>query len=228
MTRNRIHPQSIPDLQYETRLWNAGFQQVAGIDEVGRGALAGPVAAAIVIFPAGEKIQESLDGVNDSKQLTPKKRISFAEQIKLKAVDWGIGYANSQEIDVLGIISATQLAVRRALDELRSDPDFLLFDFLPPTDYNLPLCSLVKGDMLSLSIASASILAKVARDDLLIQLDQEFPGYGLAQHKGYGTKKHREALNQLGPSQIHRLSFAPIRIANLTRIKQGGTKTSTS
>jgi ribonuclease HII len=222
MTRNRNLPQSIPDFQYETRLWNAGFQQVAGIDEVGRGALAGPVAAAIVIFPADEMLQESLNGINDSKQLTPKKRISFAEQIKLTAVEWGIGYANSREIDRLGIISATQLAVRRALDELRSDPDFLLFDFLPPTDYNLPLCSLIKGDTLSLSIASASILAKVARDNLLIKLDQEFPGYGLAQHKGYGTRKHREALRQLGPSEIHRLSFAPIKIAGKSGIINHG------
>jgi ribonuclease HII len=218
MIRKNSSVKSFPDLKFETQLWKAGYQKIAGIDEVGRGALAGPVAAGVVIFPMNEEILENLDGINDSKQLTPKKRISCAHRIKLAALEWGIGYADSKEIDQLGIISATQLAVRRALNELTVCPDFLLFDFLPPTDYNLPLCALVKGDTLSLSIASASILAKVARDNLLIQLDQEYPGYGLAQHKGYGTRKHREALIQLGPSHIHRLTFSPIKISDSIKL----------
>jgi ribonuclease HII len=201
-----------PDLQFETPLWEAGYRCVAGVDEAGRGSWAGPVSAGAVILPDDvADVMERLAGVRDSKQMTPSARTYWADQIRAVARAWGVGFASSSEIDDLGILPATRLAVRRALEALAVPANYLLVDFLELPEVNLAQLALVKGDARSLSIAAASVLAKTARDELLIQLDRDFPGYGFARHKGYGTAAHREALARLGPSRIHRRSYAPVR-----------------
>jgi ribonuclease HII len=200
-----------PDLQFETPLWEAGTLCVAGVDEAGRGSWAGPVSAGAVVLPPHSDIMQQLAGVRDSKQMTPGERAYWADQIRAAAQAWGVGFASSGEIDDLGILPATRLAVRRALEGLAVPPDYLLVDFLDLPEVTLPQLPLVKGDARSLSIAAASVLAKTARDELLVQLDRDFPGYGFARHKGYGTAAHREALAQLGPCSIHRRSYAPVR-----------------
>jgi ribonuclease HII len=200
-----------PDLQFETPLWEAGTLYIAGVDEAGRGSWAGPVSAGAVVLPPHSDILERLAGVRDSKQMTPDARAYWADQIRTAAYAWGVGFASSDEIDDLGILPATRLAVHRALEALDSPVDYLLVDFLTLPEVRLPQLPLVKGDARSLSIAAASVLAKTARDALLVQLDRDFPGYGFARHKGYGTAAHREALARLGPSRIHRRSYAPVR-----------------
>jgi ribonuclease HII len=200
-----------PDLQFEAPLWEAGYLCVAGVDEAGRGSWAGPVSAGAVIFPNHTDVMERLTGVRDSKQMTPSARTYWADQIRAVARAWGVGFASSSEIDDLGILPATRLAVRRALEALAVPANYLLVDFLDLPEVSLTQLALVKGDARSLSIAAASVLAKTARDELLVQLDRDFPGYGFARHKGYGTAAHREALARLGPSRIHRWSYAPVR-----------------
>jgi ribonuclease HII len=197
-----------PDLSFELALWGAGFTAVAGIDEAGRGALAGPVSAAAVILPADLSMGRYLKGVRDSKQLTPDKREIAREKILQHASAWGVGFATSEEIDQFGILPATRLAACRALEALSIPPAHILLDYLFLPEITLPQTALIKGDCRSLSIAAASILAKTARDAVLRELDLTFPGYGFAAHKGYGTKAHRAALQQLGVSPVHRLSFA--------------------
>jgi len=196
-----------PDLSFELELWQAGLIGVAGIDEAGRGALAGPVAAAAVILPQTLEVIELLKGVRDSKQMTPKQRKIAREWILQYAAAWGVGFATPEEIDQLGIVPATQLAAWRALGQLLPYPDHLLLDYLFLPDVSIPQTALIKGDCRSLSIAAASILAKTSRDALMSELDTAYPGYGFAAHKGYGTLAHREALHRLGPSQVHRQSF---------------------
>ena len=203
----RLVPSS-PTLAFEMTLWQQGVQFIAGVDEAGRGALAGPVAAGAVILPVDPELTLRLSGVRDSKQMTPEARELWAEQLQAVACGCGVGYASNQEIDAFGIVPATRLAVQRALEALPMQPQHLLVDYLELPDTTVPQTSLVQGDRRSLSIAAASILAKTGRDALLRQLDLEFPGYGFAQHKGYGTLAHRQALAQLGPSPVHRLSFA--------------------
>ncbi|MBT3388922.1 MAG: ribonuclease HII [Chloroflexi bacterium] len=200
-----------PTLEFERLLWQAGRQYVAGIDEAGRGALAGPVAAAVVILPPDRNLERSLRGVRDSKQMTPSQREFWSTRLRELVLAFGVGFASSQTIDALGIVPATRLAAQRALNALEITPQHLLLDYLLLPDLEIPQTSLIKGDARSLSIAAASILAKTARDARMVELDQEYPGYGLAAHKGYGTKAHREAIIKLGPSPIHRLSFSPIR-----------------
>jgi ribonuclease HII len=200
-----------PDLSLETGLWGAGIDYIAGIDEVGRGALAGPVAAAALILPRDESLLERLRGVRDSKQLTPRERSKWAPRLRKAAVSWGVGFSSHFEIDLLGIVAATRLAMQRAIDSLQIPPEHLLIDYLLLPDVDLPQTALVHGDSRSLSIAAASILAKTARDALLLALDAEFPGYGFGAHKGYCTPGHVSALEQLGPCPVHRKSFAPIR-----------------
>jgi ribonuclease HII len=197
-----------PDLSFELVLWQAGFMGVAGIDEAGRGALAGPVAAAAVILPQKVEVVGLLKGVRDSKQMTPKERESAREWIIQYATSWGVGFATAEDIDQLGIVPATQLAAWRAVEQLPAYPDHLLLDYLFLPDVSIPQTALIKGDCRSLSIAAASILAKTSRDALMRELDLTYPGYGFTAHKGYGTLAHREALHRLGPSQIHRRSFA--------------------
>ena len=197
-----------PDLSFELILWQAGCMTVAGIDEAGRGALAGPVTAAAVILPPTESLMGRLKGVRDSKQMTPHEREIARERIIQSAITWGVGFAASEEIDQLGIVPATRLAAWRAVESLSPPPAHLLLDYLFLPEVTLSQTALIKGDCRSLSIAAASILAKTARDALMRELDLTYPGYGFAAHKGYGTRVHREALKQLGPCPVHRLSFA--------------------
>jgi len=196
-----------PDLTFETELWAAGISAVAGIDEAGRGALAGPVAAGVIILPPDLDLAKRLDGVRDSKQMTPARREYWAERLPEVTSACGVGMASNEEIDTIGIVPATRLAISRALDSLSVSPQHLLIDYINLPDSPLPQTSLVMGDARSLSIAAASILAKTARDKLLCQLDEQYPGYGFSKHKGYGTAAHRSALRRLGPSPVHRRSF---------------------
>ncbi|MCP4417878.1 MAG: ribonuclease HII [Chloroflexi bacterium] len=185
---------------------------IAGIDEAGRGALAGPVVAAAVILPRQNNIKTILNGVNDSKQLSAKKRDLFYDLIIEHALAYGIGQQSASVIDEIGIMPANKLAMQTAVCQLIPTPDFLLIDGrirLP--QLNILQKAIVRGDSKSLSIAAASILAKVTRDRFMIALDKQRPRYGFAQHKGYGTQQHRDAIAQHGPCSQHRHSFAPIR-----------------
>ncbi len=197
-----------PNLAFEMDLWQTGTLAVAGIDEAGRGALAGPVSAGVVILPPDEKVMQILHGVRDSKQMTLAQRESARQKILCCATSWGVGFASAEEIDQLGILPATRLAACRALGGLRITPTHLLLDYLHLPEIATPQTALVKGDCRSLSIAAASVLAKTSRDAHLCELGQTYPGYGFASHKGYGTLAHRQAIRRLGPCPIHRLSFA--------------------
>jgi len=201
-----------PHFQFEIALWEQGVSIVAGIDEAGRGALAGPVAAGALVFPADPSLILLLDGVRDSKQMTPAARERWAERLKSLCISWGVGFASAQEIDKLGIVPATRLAAQRAVMGLAVQPGHLLIDYLELPSIPIPQTPLVKGDSRSLSIAAASILAKTGRDALLCELESQYPGYSLAQHKGYGTAAHLNALERLGASPIHRSSFKPRRL----------------
>jgi ribonuclease HII len=198
-----------PTTFFESKLWKSGLLHVAGLDEAGRGALAGPVAVGAVILPNKKaRLSRTLAGVRDSKQLTPLEREALAPRIKATALTWCVGFASAEEIDTQGIVCATRLAALRALDGLSLTPQYLLTDFrleLPQLD--LSQTALVKGDALCLSIAAASVLAKTARDALMCELDLCHQGYELGKHKGYGTQAHRSALERLGFSAIHRKSF---------------------
>jgi len=201
-----------PNLSFENELWQRGCRYVAGIDEAGRGALAGPVCAAAVILPSVRvDLNSILAGVNDSKKLTPSQREQWAACLPQIALACAVASASAEEIDRIGILPATRLAAQRAIQALSSAPDHLLLDYLLLPSIHLPQTPLVKGDARSLSIAAASILAKTYRDAQLRTLDQEYTGYGFAAHKGYGTTRHLAALVTLGPSPIHRRSFAPLR-----------------
>ena len=189
--------------EIENSLYSQQVQVICGVDEAGRGPLAGPVCAAAVILPRDLQIP----GLTDSKKLTDKKRRELFPVIQEKAVAFGIGLASEQEIDEINILQATFLAMQRALDQLGVKPDLALIDGNRETDFGLPVKTVVKGDSLSANIAAASILAKVTRDDLMIQLAQEYPGYGFEIHKGYGTKAHYAALTEHGASPVHRQSF---------------------
>jgi ribonuclease HII len=196
----------LPTLVFEQSLWDNNFIRIAGIDEAGRGAWAGPVAAAAVILPADPSVAKTLERVRDSKLMTPAERERWAPRIRESAAGWGVGFASAVEIDALGIVPATKLAAVRALENLT--PDYLLTDFLVFREIDLPQTALVKGDQRSLSIAAASVLAKTARDAVMRELNDRYPGYGFAQHKGYGTRLHQMAIRKLGTSEIHRRSFS--------------------
>ena len=197
-----------PDLTYETNLWPF-YKHIAGLDEAGRGALAGPVAVGAVILPnQPRRLFSTLKGVRDSKQMTPLERESLAPHIQEAGLTWCVGFASAEEIDMLGIVPATRLAALRALQGLSLPPHYLLTDFrleLPQLD--IPQTALVHGDALCLSIAAASVLAKTARDELMQELDAQYQGYGLGKHKGYGTQSHRLAMKRMGISPIHRKTF---------------------
>ena len=196
----------LPDVSGNPRL-------VAGVDEVGRGALFGPVVAAAVILPVSALPQLALIGVKDSKQLSPLRRFKLAQEIQRLALDWRIGYATSQEIDRINILQASLLAMKRAILKLNITPDLCLIDgnqLLP--NLPLPQQTMVKGDERSLEIAAASVVAKVWRDELIIRLAVKYPNYDLVTNKGYGTQRHRLALQRYGPSRLHRMSFSPCRI----------------
>ena len=194
----------------EVNLWeiektwaDRGFHAICGIDEAGRGPLAGPVCAAAVILPEGLEIP----GLNDSKKLTDKKRRELFPIIEGQALAYGIGWASQEEIDDINILQATFLAMSRAVEQLNIRPDLALVDGNRAPTLDLPVETVVKGDSLSASIAAASVLAKVSRDDVMLRMVEEYPGYGFEVHKGYGTKAHYEALRTFGPSPIHRRTF---------------------
>nr|WP_277999055.1 ribonuclease HII [Moorella sulfitireducens] len=191
---------------WERRLQRLGAVYIAGVDEAGRGPLAGPVTAAAVILPPGLFIA----GLNDSKRVSPARRRQLAVIIKEKSLAWAVGWASVKEIDCLNIMVASRWAMWRALTALPVKPDHVLVDGFKLPGFPVPQTPLVGGDALSASIAAASILAKVARDDLMEAYDAVFPGYGLAENKGYPTPGHRRALARLGPSSLHRLSFTPL------------------
>jgi len=205
MTPN-VNLHSFPTLEFEQNLWNDGFTRIAGIDEAGRGAWAGPVAAAAVILPANPSLTYTLNRVRDSKLMTPLARETWAPRIKESAVGWGVGFASAEEIDTLGILPATKLAAWRALENMF--PDYLITDYLIFHEIDLPQTALVKGDQRSLSVAAASVLAKTARDAMMCALEVQYPGYGFARHKGYGTRFHQETIKKLRRCDIHRKSFS--------------------
>ena len=187
----------------ENSLYAEGYKMICGVDEAGRGPLAGPVCAAAVILPKGLE----LPGLNDSKKLTDKKRRELFPIIKEQAIAYGIGLASHEEIDGINILQATYLAMERAIAQLEGKADFALIDGNRAKDFGLPVRTVVKGDSLSASIAAASILAKVTRDDIMMEMAEKYPEYGFDVHKGYGTKAHYEALRAHGRSPIHRMTF---------------------
>ena len=189
--------------EIENSIHSEGYEIICGVDEAGRGPLAGPVCAAAVILPMGLEIP----GLTDSKKLTDKKRRELFPVIKEQAIAYGIGLASHEEIDEINILQATYLAMERALAQLSVNPDIALIDGNRAKDFGLPVRTVVKGDSLSMNIAAASILAKVTRDDLMLELAEQYPEYGFEVHKGYGTKAHYEALRAHGASEIHRKTF---------------------
>ncbi len=193
--------------QYERGAYQEGYQLVAGIDEVGRGPIAGPVVAAAVILPP----DFFLPGVNDSKLVSEKKRLQMAGEIKQQALAWSITVISSRRIDQRNILQATKEAMRTAVCELTPRPDFILVDAVSIPDLDIRQYPIIKGDSLSISIACASIIAKVERDHIMYNYDSIFPGYGLARHKGYATREHLIALEKHGPSPIHRSTFEPLK-----------------
>ncbi|HHX63294.1 MAG TPA: ribonuclease HII [Chloroflexi bacterium] len=201
-----------PGLEEENRLWAHGYSRIAGVDEAGRGAWAGPVVAAAVILPQNEGIlKDALADVRDSKLLSPRRREACYEKIHRHAIAWGVGVIEAHVIDRIGIVPATRAAMEAALRNLTAPADFLILDALTLPDIPLPQRAIIRGDRYSLSIAAASIIAKVTRDRIMIDLEDELPGYGFSRHKGYGTAEHWEALCTLGAAPCHRYSFAPIR-----------------
>ena len=192
----------------ENELYDQGFKAVCGVDEAGRGPLCGPVCAAACILPVGLQIE----GLNDSKKLSEKKRDALFDIIKEKAVAWAVAYGTVEEINSSNILEATLLAMRRAIDGLSVKADFALIDGNIGRDFQLPVKTVIHGDAVSPSIAAASILAKVSRDRICMELDKEYPQYGIAVHKGYGTKAHMQALREYGPAPIYRTKF--IRFLN--------------
>ena len=199
-----------PNWSAERLLWKQGYLRVAGVDEVGRGPLAGPVVAAAVVFPRSFRASR-LPGLRDSKQLTAAARERLAPAIRRLAAGVGVGSASPAEIDALGIVGATMAAMSRAVRELATDVDHLLVDAVALECDGLPCRAIIHGDALCCSIAAASIVAKVARDALMDEMDALHPGYGFSRHKGYGTAEHLSALERLGPTPLHRRSFAPVR-----------------
>ena len=202
-----------PDLREEMVLYAEGYRHIAGLDEAGRGSWAGSVVAGAVILPIVQPdLSQRLEGVRDSKRLTPRQRERLCPIIESTALAVGVGIVPPDRIDELGIVPATRQAMSLAIAQLDPLPDFLLIDFLNLPGVSIPQKSITSGDVLSLSIAAASIVAKVTRDRLMVRLDARYAGYGFARHKGYGTRQHRQSLDRLGPSPVHRLSYAPMRL----------------
>lgn len=200
-----------PTLEFERALWELGSFFVAGIDEAGRGAWAGPVMAGAVILPVDKTLCEVLKGVRDSKMMTPRERDEMFDLINQTALTWAVGEASHQEIDRMGILNATKLAMKRAINGLSVEPAHLLIDYVRLQDVTIPQTGIKHGDAISLSIACASIMAKVTRDRWMTEVaDPHYPEYGFGQHKGYGTKQHSDALELYGPCPLHRMTFRPI------------------
>lgn len=199
-----------PTLDCELELASAGHTYIAGLDEAGRGAWAGPVGAAAVVLPLHRGLGQELDGVRDSKLCTPRQRSELYDRITRVAIAWAVSLVPARRIDQIGIVPATRQAMHEAIAQLTPAPDALLIDALDLPEVALPQRAIKRGDQLCLSIASASILAKVTRDRAMCELANELPAYGFAAHKGYGTRQHRQALCALGPTHIHRWYFAPV------------------
>ncbi len=198
--------EKLDNLKYEKELYSEGIELIAGVDEVGRGPLIGPVVAAAVILPKNYK----LDGLTDSKKLTEKKRDMYYEIIKRDAIAIGIGIKDENIIDEVNIYEATKLAMKEAIDKLRVKPEHILIDAMP-LELDIPTTSIIKGDMKSESIAAASVIAKVTRDSMMYELDRKYPEYGFGSHKGYPTKKHVEAIEKYGLIEGYRKTYAPIK-----------------
>ena len=192
----------------EKELYDQGYTAVCGVDEAGRGPLCGPVCAAACILPVGLCIE----GLNDSKKLTEKKREALFDVIKNEAIAWAVAYGTVEEINSTNILEATLLAMRRAIEELKVKADFALIDGNISRDFQIPARAVIHGDAISPSIAAASVLAKVSRDRICLELDRQYPQYGIAIHKGYGTKAHMQALRDHGAAPIYRTKF--IRFLN--------------
>ncbi len=190
-------------LEYERALYAKGYEFVCGIDEAGRGPLCGPVVAAAVIL----KKDDHIEGVNDSKKLTEKKREELFEIVKERAVAWSVGIVDEETIDRINILEATRLAMKKAVEGLSVKPDYALVDAEKKVPIDIPYSPIIKGDALSESIAAASIIAKVTRDHMIVELDKEYPEYGFAKNKGYGTKEHTDAILKYGLCKAHRRSF---------------------
>lgn len=190
-------------LEYETELYHQGYVSICGVDEAGRGPLAGPVCAAAVIFPKGLVVE----GIDDSKKLTEKKREKLFDIIKEKSTAYSIAWASVDEIEEMNILNATMLAMKRAIKDLKVKADFAMIDGNKTPNIQIPSAAIIKGDALSQSIGAASILAKVSRDRLMIDMANKYPEYGFEKHKGYGTKLHCDMLLKYGPCEIHRMSF---------------------
>ena len=187
----------------ENGYYEQGIRLICGVDEAGRGPLAAPVCAAAVILPANLEIP----GLNDSKKLSDKRRRELFPVICREAIAWSVAFADHNEIDEINILQATYLAMERAIKGLSVEPELALIDGNRAKDFGVPVQTVIHGDSLSASIAAASILAKVSRDDLMLEMEKEYPGYGFEIHKGYGTKAHYEAIQAKGPSPIHRMTF---------------------
>ena len=198
----------IDNYKYEKELWNKGFNFIAGIDEVGRGPLIGPVVTACVVLPK----DFILDGLTDSKKLSEKKRNIFCDYIKEHAIAYGIGIVSPEEIDEINIYEASKKAMLKALEEVRKElnVDYVLTDAMP-LDINLPMIPIIKGDLKSVTISAASVIAKVTRDNMMYELDEKYPMYGFKNHKGYPTKKHIEAINKYGLIDGYRKTYGPVK-----------------
>lgn len=203
MTKKEI--EKIDNYKYERELREQGITLIAGVDEVGRGPLVGPVVAACCILP--EKF--NLDGLTDSKKLSEKKREFFFEEIKKQAISYGIGIIDEKKIDEVNIYEATKLAMKQAIDNMNVRPEHILIDAMP-LDLDIPTTSIIKGDLKSITISAASVLAKVTRDRMLDELDKEYPMYDFKNNKGYPTKKHLQAIDEYGIIDQHRRSYGPV------------------
>ncbi len=200
--------------EYENKLKEQGYKYIAGTDEVGRGPMAGPLVVACVILPEDEIIE----GLNDSKKLTEKKREQLAKIIKEKAIEYQIQYMSVEEVDELNVYEASRQAMMKCIRKMKHKVDYVLSDAMP-LDFEFPCLSIIKGDMKSASIAAASIIAKVERDHYMVELGKQYPMYGFEKHKGYVTKAHLQAINEYGICEHHRLSFAPVKEVILKKIK---------
>ena len=203
MTKKEI--ESIDNYKYERELREKGITLIAGVDEVGRGPLVGPVVAACCILP----LEFNLDGLTDSKKLSEKKREYFFEEIKKQAISYGIGIVSEKIIDEVNIYEATKLAMKEAINNMSVKPEHILIDAMP-LDLDIPTTSIIKGDLKSITISAASVLAKVTRDRMLVELDKKYPMYDFKNNKGYPTKKHLEAIEKYGVLDEHRRSYGPV------------------
>jgi len=199
---------------YEKALYQDNFSIIVGVDEVGRGPLAAGVLAAAVILDPKSKIK----GLADSKTLSEKKRQILSEEIKQKALDYAYGYVSEKIIDQINIYQASKLAMIKAINALKHKPDYILSDAMPLKELDIPYLAIIKGDSLSASIAAASIIAKVKRDEIMTKLSEKYPNYGFSQNKGYPTKKHLEALKKVGPCPLHRKTYEPVKRALNTQL----------